>query len=146
MPEHYNDSFYDKLDDLNDYLTSTLMDMEDQKEAIVTAIDANPQNEVEIIKSFLASTKLAKSIGTLEDLINTISDSLLESSKIYSDIGEMVQRNREMLKECRKDITNILEKLEEEKAYLDEYGEDLWDHLDVKLSDINIIILDTFYS
>jgi hypothetical protein len=146
VPEHYNDNFYDKLDDLNVFLTSTLIDMENQQEAIVRAIKANPQHEVDIIQSFLSSTKLAESIGTLDDLIKTIDSSLLETSKVYTDIGEMVQRNKEMLEECRKVIINILENLEAEKALVDKYEEDLLDRLDIKLSDVNIFLLDTFYS
>jgi hypothetical protein len=148
MPEHYNDRFYDELDNLSGLLESTFSDIEERKEEIASTIKkskADPQMEMDIVKSFLATTCLAKTISTLDGLLTMISASLLEEFKVYSDIGEKVQFDISILEDCKQEIVIIVERLEE----LNEAKHDteaLIDHVEKKLSNVNIFILDTFYS
>jgi hypothetical protein len=148
MPEHYNDRFYDELDDLLLLLGSTFSDIEARKEDIAYTIKkskADPQMEIDIVKSFLANTCLAKTIPTLDGLIAMISSSLLEEFKVYSHIDEKVQRDISILEDCKKEIVIIVEQLEELNE-VNHYKEAMIDHLERKLSNVNIFILDTFYS
>ncbi len=148
MPQHYNDKFYDKLDDVLTFFGSTLNDIEEKRTTIQSTIQqANNDLQVELntIHTFIAKTDLAKSLLVFDELITTISSSLVEESKAYSDIGEMVASDKEVLKECKEVVNTILERLEEEKRLADEWEEPLIDHLEEKIGDYNVIILDTFY-
>lgn len=149
MPEHYNDSFYDRLDDILYYLGSTLDDMEKQREVWEFQLQEathNPHQEISLVKKLLDSTELAKTIPILDTCIATISASLLEKSKIYSAIDIMVKSDTKTLEECKANVLEALEHLDGAKKQADNRGETLFDYLEVKLGDTNIILLDTFYS
>jgi hypothetical protein len=62
-----------------------------------------------------------------------------------TDIGEKVQFDISILEDCKQEIVIIIERLEE----LNEAKHDteaLIDHLERKPTNVNIYILDTFYS
>ncbi|WP_028775931.1 hypothetical protein [Shimazuella kribbensis] len=145
MPEHYNNSFYDQLDDLNSILGSILYDMEEKKEDIVVPND-DLQAELRMVKNLLDDTCLNDVIPVLDKLIATIPVSVLEESKVYSDIGQMIQSDKEILIECKTDINNILLHLENVQRKAVDRKESLLEYLEIKLRDTNVIILDTFYS
>lgn len=149
MPEHYNDPFYDHLDDILYYLGLTLDDMEKQRDAWEFQLqeeNPNPHQEITLVKKFLDSTELAKTVPILNTCIATISASLLERSKIFSAIDEMVKSDTNTLEECKANVLEALEQLDEAKKQADSRRETLLEYLEVKLGDSNIILLDTFYS
>lgn len=149
MPEHYNDSFYDRLDDILYYLGAALNEMEEQRdvwESELQEANVNPQQGITLVKKFLDSTELVKTIPILNTCIATISASLLEESKIYSDIGDKVKSDTEVLEECKANVLESLEHLDEAKKQADIREETLLGYLEEKLGDTNIILLDTFYS
>jgi hypothetical protein len=145
MPEHYNNSFYDQLDDLNNILGSTLNNIEEKKENIVFPKDSI-QSELKVVQTLLENTYLTDAIPVLDKLITNIAKSIQEESKVYSDIEKMIQSDKAVLVESKTDINNILIHLENEQKQALDFGETLLDHLEEKLGDINVIIFDTFYS
>jgi hypothetical protein len=148
MPLHYNDSFYDHLDDITHYLGTALDDIEKQKDVWRSQFQGadDPQREIRLVKQLLKSTELAKTLPILDICIATISDSLLEKSKIFSAMDSMVKDDTNTLEECKANVQEALEQLDEAKKQADSRGETLLDYLEAKLEDSNIILLDTFYS
>jgi hypothetical protein len=107
MLEHYNDEFYDQLDDTLLILGMTLQSFEEIKKLIAVQLQKsghNPAIERNIIKSFLNTICLSGAISLLDNMIAKISSSLLEEFKVYSEIDKMVQSDREVLEECKKTL------------------------------------------
>ena len=71
---------------------------------------------------------------------------MLDKFIVYSDIGEQVQSDKEVLAECKFDMVQLLNDLGSQKKSAEEWGETLIDYLEEKLSDNHILLLDTFYS
>jgi hypothetical protein len=107
MPEHYNDEFYDRLDDTLHILGATLQSFEEMKESIAGQTHKSgddPASERNILKSFLNTICLAEAIPLLNNLIAKISSSLLEELKVYAEIDKMVQSDHEVLEGCKKTL------------------------------------------
>jgi hypothetical protein len=72
MPEHYNDEFYDQLDDTLHILGMTLQSFEEIKKSIAVQLQKsghNPAIETNIIKSFLNNVCLLGAISLLDNMI-----------------------------------------------------------------------------